>query len=340
MALIKTYNSVPSVYTHQSRDFQLIGHVYEAVFNSSKLATDMLNKMMPNADFDERLLNLSTTTTGFIRKHEYNTMDLTMILNSFAHLLRLKGTKLAIESALNILLRSQGISDPYSVEVDANSKLLTLYLSERLEDVVLLTDLFDYILPFGFNYRIIQSKVTSAAGYPTEIEYQDVQSGDVKIGVAEIENAGIVSDTFKTTIDHNLPESVSPRPIKDGQVIEVGTVFEMVDKLPDQVSGLYSYRYVSSYWAKQPVVGSSYSVEVSLTVYLGSTPYTEEKTFTWTPASASTLYEWSTTLHFDEIDEDVNLQCENSPDGVRIVGDSAGIPQNNSTLSVSIVDLV
>lgn len=218
MAMIKIYHNTPSVYSDKSRDFQLIGHVFEAVFNSSKLAADMLDKMMPNNNFDERLLNLSTTTTGFIRKHEYNTLDLTMILSSFANLLRLKGTKSAIESALNILLRSQGISDRYAIEIDSENKLITLYLSERLEDLVLLTDLFDYILPFGFNYRIIQSRLTSVTGYLTDINYQDVRDGEDKVKIGALNNEPIVNETFKTVIDHNLPETVDPRPIKNGEI--------------------------------------------------------------------------------------------------------------------------
>ena len=218
MALIKTYKSTPSVYTHQSRDFQTIGHIFEAVFNSSKLATDMLDRMMPNPNFDERLLGLSTTTVGFIRKHEYNTLDLTMILNSFAYLLRIKGTRAAIESALHILLRSQGISDKYNIDIDSKNKTVTLYLSKRLEDIVLLTDLFDYILPFGFTYRIIQSVISSTDGFPTVIEYVDNVEHQV------VANEGIVNETFKTVIEKvpeeiiQLSEIVPPRPIQNGEI--------------------------------------------------------------------------------------------------------------------------
>lgn len=216
MALIKTYNSVPAVYSNQSRDFQTIGHVYEAVFNSSKLATDMLDRMMPNVDFDDRLLNLSTTTVGFIRKHEYNADDLNMILNSFAYLLRIKGTRKAIESALNILLRSQGISDAKKIEIDSRNKMLTLYLSKRLEDLVLLTDLFDYILPFGFGYRIIQSILPSAEGYPSKVGLKTTD-----VSVEEITNQGIVNETFKTTIEQvPITVTVDPRPIHNGEVDE------------------------------------------------------------------------------------------------------------------------
>lgn len=213
MALIKTYNSTPSVYTHQSRDFQLIGHIYEAVFNSSKLAIDMSDKMMPNSNFDERMLNLSATTVGFVRKHEYDANDLNMVLNSFAHLLKIKGTKAAIEYALNILLRSQGISDPYQIKIDEQSKELTLLLSTRLDDVVLLQDLFEYILPFGFNYRIILSTITSAEGYRTKVGV------DSEFTATEIQNVGIVNDTFRTTInvtDNNFASTtVGERPIEE-----------------------------------------------------------------------------------------------------------------------------
>lgn len=335
MALIKTYNSVPSVYTHQSRDFQLIGHIYEAMFNSSKLATDMLNKMMPNSDFDERLLNLSTTTTGFIRKHEYNTTDLTMILSSFAHLLRIKGTKSAIESALNILLRSQGISDPYAIDIDSDNKLLTLYLSERLEDVILLTDLFDYILPFGFNYRIIQSKITSASGYPTEIEYQDVQSGDNKITVTTVGNEPIVNDTFITTIEHTLPETVDARPIRDGEIVDVVTYFKMSNESPTTSTQTTATWNTSSYWSVDPLPGGTYNIVIS---YECEPDISLSETVEWSPTDVNNLYYWTVTLHDSVNNEDETITS--SADGSYITATGPGFDQRYSKLTVRIVDAI
>lgn len=223
MALIKTYNSTPTIYSTQSRDFQLIGHLYETVFNSSKVATDMLDRMMPNSNFDERLLNLSTTTVGFVRKHEYNTQDLTMILSSFAYLLRRKGTASAIKSAINILLRSQGIADAYHIEIDPKTKYIELGLNVRLQDIVLLTDLFAYLLPFGFDYRIIP--YAEAAGKNVE-KFVFTDSVEL-VGTADnpLTNNPIVNETFTTTIDalpdRDLESDPLPtRPIIDGEVQE------------------------------------------------------------------------------------------------------------------------
>ena len=274
MALIKTYNSVPDVYSRQSRDFQTIGHIFEAVFNSSKLATDMLDRMMPNPDFDERLLNLSTTTVGFIRKHEYNANDLNMILNSFAYLLRVKGTRNAIESALNILLRSQGLADATDIEIDPKKKLVTLYLSKRLEDLVLLTDLFDYILPFGFGYRIIQSIVTSAEGYPTKLKVKDEAEVEV------ITNEAIVNDTFKTTIEHVLPSvaDVGPRRISNGVIVEEEPVLPDVvvleasnlrsDVPMSEGNNKYtiSWTLQASAWNENLINGETYTIEMTTQV--------------------------------------------------------------------------
>lgn len=215
MALIKISETTPAVYTHKSRDFQLIGHIYEAMFNSSKLATDMLDKLMPNVDFDERLLNLSTTTVGFIRKHEYDTKDLKMILSSFAYLLRLKGTRLAIESAIHIMMRSQGVSDAYDLEIDSTTKSVTLYISDRLTDVVLLTDLFTYILPFGFKCRIIPATISSPTAYKTEL----ISHTEEVVVDENLENEGIVNDTFNTTVEAvDETATVEPRVIQNGEV--------------------------------------------------------------------------------------------------------------------------
>ena len=226
MALIKTSHSVPSVYISQSRDFQTIGHLYEAVFNSSKLATDMVDKMVPGSDFDERLLNLSTTTRGFIKKHEYSANDLSMILSSFATLLKLKGTKKAIDSAINILLRSQGISDDYiwikenNKEIDPQKKYFNLGLSDRVTDRVLLYDLFDYILPFGFIYRITNYKTTPLGENISNIGMRDVSSNVVINAKNDFENSAIVSNrkttaTILLKTEDNVPDTVVAKPVED-----------------------------------------------------------------------------------------------------------------------------
>lgn len=325
MALIKTYKSVPAVYSNQSRDFQTIGHVYEAVFNSSKLATDMLDRMMPNLDFDERLLGLSTTTVGFIRKHEYDTLDLTMILSSFAYLLRRKGTKSAIESALNILLRSQGISDKYVIDIDPQSKLLTLYLSERLEDVVLLKDLFAYILPFGFNYRIIQSAIASASGYPTKVEYVD----DVEAEV--ITNVGIVNDTFKTTIDRVDPIVVVPsRPIRNGTA-DPQDYLVVNNKLHDSGGQLTAYWNVA--WNKTPEDGHTYTIEV--TVNYGQNEWTENYTATYTADASQGVYYWQKTF---EAPGDEYLTITSNAQGTQLTLSSAGWDMLKVYLTLKVSD--
>lgn len=216
MAMFKTYASTPATYHDQSRDFQLIGHLYEAVFNSSKVAIDMIEHMIPSTDLDERLLNLATTTVGFIRKHEYNKKDLTMIISCFAYLLRIKGTKHAIEYAINVLLRSQGISDHYIIDINPTNKEVRIYLSTRLDDVVLLLDLFDYILPFGFEYRIYEAAIAPGRNVSTTAITDEVS-------IEFVHNQAIVNDTFNTTIEPVSTEVVvSPRPIANGTIVEEG----------------------------------------------------------------------------------------------------------------------
>lgn len=219
MALIKTSNSVPSVYINQSRDFQTIGHLYEAVFNSSKLATDMVDTMIPNNNFDERLISLSSTTRGFTTKHEYSSKDLSMILSAFASLLRIKGTKKAIDSAINVLLRSQGISDPYKwmgeesgKAIDAQNKYFNLGLSERITDRVLLFDLFEYILPFGFTYRITNYSVSPVGENITKIATTDKADITAVSREDDLANSAIVSANRRTTQTILEATTMLPKP--------------------------------------------------------------------------------------------------------------------------------
>lgn len=238
MALIKTSNSVPSVYTQRSRDFQTIGHLYEAVFNSSKVAADMVDHMAPGGDFDERLLELSSVTRGFLTKHEYSAKDLAAVVESLGFLLRIKGTKRALDSAICILLRAQSISDPYTwrtegSSIDAQKKYFNLGLSERVTDRALLFDLFEYLLPFGFTYRVTNYSAPRRGENVTRIAHWDKVHPTTSSRSDDLKQSAIVSNRTTTTIlepTEMLADvaPVSPRPVSDG-VIEVQSSEEVTD---------------------------------------------------------------------------------------------------------------
>ncbi len=174
--MIKTHNLVPSVYYDQSRDFQFLGRVLEVLFNYSKMNTDLMENFQKN----DSLVDLLCTTVGFEPKHEYVTSDLLSVCQSFIDLVRNKGNKQSIENAIHILMNNQNVSGEVIIEdhFEDNTRKFVyyIYLPSELKDLVLLEDIFDYILPCGYDYRFIPSDRYSSDETKTNLGFATVQT--------------------------------------------------------------------------------------------------------------------------------------------------------------------
>ncbi len=158
--MIKLYERLPQIYYHKSRDFQFLARVYEVLFNYLKTNVDVTESLVFNENFDISFLNLLALTLGFTSKHNYNTRDLFNLCSSFAKILRNKGSKKSIEDTIKILLNAQRIEKPFSVDFDSEDKYnLLIYITSDVKDLVLLEDVFDYILPCGYTYSFIKTDV-------------------------------------------------------------------------------------------------------------------------------------------------------------------------------------
>ena len=162
--MIRTKDLVPSVYYNQSRDFQFLGRAFDVVFNYLKMNIDLIQGLPLSANSDDKMIPLVAKTLGFDVKHNYNTQDLKSICSVFSELVKNKGSKDAIEKACRTLINSQNISGYFNVVVNRNihnnnAYTVEIYVPSELTDTVLLEDLFDYILPAGFEYRFIKSSV-------------------------------------------------------------------------------------------------------------------------------------------------------------------------------------
>lgn len=163
--MIRTYRNVPEYYYNESRDFQLIGRIFEAVFNHSKTATDNIANTSLSKDSESTLIDLVTKTIGFESKHKYDMADLMALSNSFKSILKIKGTKKSIEDCVRVLLKAQNIDEKFEVLVDTSytivggktvhNRLITIYMPIEVKDIALLEDMLDYVLPAGFNYAIV-----------------------------------------------------------------------------------------------------------------------------------------------------------------------------------------
>lgn len=158
--MIKTKTSVPAVYYNRSRDFQLLGRIYDVVFNYIYSNTAMINTLPLTKEIDDSLLDLVSTTLGFKYSPHYTTKQLRAVCSIFALALRNKGNILSIELAIYALLQAEGISDKPRFKFENN--VLTVMLPKELEDTSLLLSVFDYILPAGIALEISKKTVVDA----------------------------------------------------------------------------------------------------------------------------------------------------------------------------------
>lgn len=151
--MIKTQYLTPEIYTKESRSFQLFGHLYDLVYNYSKMCIDTMENNPISKNTDYKLLDLMATTLGFETRHNYNVKDLFALCLSFNEILKYKGSKKAIDWACHVLLNARGITEDATVIVDKNSYTIYIFIPKEFTDTILLEDLFDYILPTGYTYQ-------------------------------------------------------------------------------------------------------------------------------------------------------------------------------------------
>ena len=163
--MIKVQRNVPDYYYDESRDFQLIGRIFESVLNHSKTATDIIVNTPLSQNYDVSLIDLVTLTIGFESKRKYDVPNLMALISSFKSILKIKGTKKSIEDCVRVLLKAQNINEDFQVVVDTSTsevgeetiynRDVLIYIPKEVKDVALLEDMLDYVLPAGFNYSII-----------------------------------------------------------------------------------------------------------------------------------------------------------------------------------------
>lgn len=206
--MIKLQNLTPEVYYRQSRDFQLLGRLYDIVLNYTKTNAANLYNLPIGPNMNEQLLNLLALTLGFKPKKNYNAKQLLAICSVLPEILKHKGSMQAILIAVNALLAAEEITQPLDYSIQPK-KSITLYVSQKLSDLTLLTDLFEYILPAGISYNLVKENQLVTA-LETTIILEDHVNIEVKpynttvVGyVSNLIEVGLDATTNKTKIIDN-----------------------------------------------------------------------------------------------------------------------------------------
>ena len=164
----RTADNVPEVYPGESRDFQLMGRVLDYVVNGIKFDIDSIRCLANTDDIMGSLLPLLQEKLGFFSDKYFTDTELREILKAFPYIMKWKGSKTALEYALNLFLRlycfdtsvaangSSIVANPETHTVEVTLNLGTAYPEvEVLSNLKVLDELFRYILPPGFEVKYI-----------------------------------------------------------------------------------------------------------------------------------------------------------------------------------------
>lgn len=155
--MINIKNQLPNIYYDASRDFQILGHLYEVILNYVKTNADMLYLLPNKLEADTRTTELLATTLGFKLRRNYDKEQLAALVSIFPQLLKIKGTQQAIDLAGNALVKASGVPGTFSSEIEDH--VLMIKIPIELSDITLFIDLLPYILPFGLSVAIVRTSV-------------------------------------------------------------------------------------------------------------------------------------------------------------------------------------
>lgn len=188
-----------------------MGRVLDCVFNSAKSYSDMIQYDVICKNTDKRLLDLVTRTVGFETKRKYDELDLFVLCTTFKSILKNKGTILAVEECVKMLLRAQNIHKQCRVydvksEIEGSDKpfKLEILVPDELTDIALLEDMLDYVLPAGYIYSIINAgdildDIRSDVAGISEVVTPPVTYNNSELGHVLKPTAGN-SDEFRTEL--------------------------------------------------------------------------------------------------------------------------------------------
>lgn len=219
--MISIKNQVPNIYYDASRDFQILGHLYEVVLNYVKTNADMLYLLPNGIEEDTRATELLATTLGFKLRRNYDKEQLAALVSIFPQILKTKGTITAINLAGNALVKASGVPGEFSTELE--NHVLTIKIPIELSDITLFVDLLPYILPFGIRVSIVRSTViTQKVSLPifatatARKALPSTESAHAKylqhpLGLAKVSE---VPDTDRLSVDYSNYNFINPNTIE------------------------------------------------------------------------------------------------------------------------------
>ena len=205
--MLTTYKMTPQYYNRESRDFQILGRIFDIIFNYIKTNVDVIQQLPLSKNSPYKLLKLAATTVGFQTNHEYDNHALRLIVLNFINLVKKKGTLTAIEELLNILINSQNVNNKININVVKNEYIdtvdettgatvrmtvperkLDIFIPSNLHIENILEDTLSYILPTGFIFNITEASGIEELNTKTDLNVSINKSTKSTKQVSSIRN--------------------------------------------------------------------------------------------------------------------------------------------------------
>lgn len=150
----------PSYYLNGSRDFQLFARLLTLILNSAKVEADSLLYLNDAILIADRLLPLLQTKVGFWTRKEFTNDQLRFVCDAFDLLMRKKGSRDGIVQAVQLFIKTLGISTNFDVLItnkdnEGNDVYnIDIGIDSHCKDSTLMYELLSYIVPTGYTYNV------------------------------------------------------------------------------------------------------------------------------------------------------------------------------------------
>lgn len=196
MSMMKLEKMTPSVYCEESRDFQLFCRLYNIVFNGVKYDIDSMINLLDVYKCKESMLDYMATRVGYYpRLKSIDERAMRIIIDSFPYLLRNKGSKKGIETAIFIWLQIINSNRDYRIDLFTDN-LIKVKIEGKPKSVKLLDEIMRHVIPTGWSVQYNFYEPIDEQIYRQPItSYMKLHS------YTSENNAGTINSKFKDSIE-------------------------------------------------------------------------------------------------------------------------------------------
>ena len=149
--MFRLQDNVPEIYVNESRDFQLICRMMDAIQGSTKYKIDSLIHTSNTKECNASLLQHLKYKLGFFDDVDLTDEQLRFVLMGFPYIMRYKGSKKAIEDTMNLYFRLMNIPvEKKDIDIDNVNYKKAL----RFADAELKETLEEYVLEYQYSYAL------------------------------------------------------------------------------------------------------------------------------------------------------------------------------------------